>query len=53
MLRLTDGNLGRHMEVLAGDGLIRITKWYDSRRPRTRAEITKPAEQALGWTPGR
>jgi hypothetical protein len=27
-LALTDGNLGRHLEVLAGDGLVAITKGY-------------------------
>jgi DNA-binding MarR family transcriptional regulator len=47
VLRLTDGNLGRHLEILAGDGLVRITKGYEGRRPRTWAEITQPGEDAL------
>ena len=47
VLRLTDGNLGRHLEVLAEDDLITITKGYEGRRPRTWAEITPPGEAAL------
>jgi len=37
---LTDGNLGRHIEVLAGEGLVGITKGYENRRPRTWVTIT-------------
>lgn len=47
ILRLTDGNLGRHLEILADDGLITIIKGYEGRRPRTWAEITKAGESAL------
>ena len=47
VLGLTDGNLGRHLEVLADEGLISITKGYEGRRPRTWAEITKLGEGAL------
>jgi DNA-binding PadR family transcriptional regulator len=47
LLQLTDGNLGRHLEILAGDGLITITKGYEGRRPRTWAEITKAGDRAL------
>ena len=46
-LGLTDGNLGRHLEILADDDLISITKGYEGRRPRTWAEITKAGEGAL------
>jgi DNA-binding PadR family transcriptional regulator len=46
-LQLTDGNLGRHLEILAAEGLIKITKGYEGRRPRTWAEITKFGEAAL------
>jgi DNA-binding MarR family transcriptional regulator len=46
-LQLTDGNLGRHLEILADDGLITITKGYEGRRPRTWAEITKAGDGAL------
>jgi DNA-binding MarR family transcriptional regulator len=47
ILRLTDGNLGRHLEILAAEGLITITKGYEGRRPRTWAEITKKGEASL------
>jgi hypothetical protein len=47
LLQLTDGNLGRHLEILAGDGLIIITKGYEGRRPRTWAEITRAGDRAL------
>jgi DNA-binding MarR family transcriptional regulator len=47
LLQLTDGNLGRHLEILADDGLISITKGYEGRRPRTWAEITKAGDAAL------
>ncbi|MGI9119902.1 MAG: transcriptional regulator [Acidimicrobiales bacterium] len=47
ILHLTDGNLGRHLEILAADGLITITKGYEGRRPRTWAEITKAGQSAL------
>ncbi|HXQ44234.1 MAG TPA: transcriptional regulator [Acidimicrobiales bacterium] len=47
LLDLTDGNLGRHLEVLAGEGLISVTKGYEGRRPRTWVEITKAGEAAL------
>jgi DNA-binding MarR family transcriptional regulator len=46
-LGLTDGNLGRHIEVLAGQGLIAVTKGYEGRRPRTWVEITAPGRTAL------
>jgi len=44
---LTDGNLGRHLDILAAQGLIAITKGYEGRRPRTWAAITPAGEQAL------
>jgi DNA-binding MarR family transcriptional regulator len=47
LLQLTDGNLGRHLEILAGEKLISITKGYEGRRPRTWAEITKKGNAAL------
>jgi DNA-binding MarR family transcriptional regulator len=46
-LGLTDGNLGRHLEVLAEAGLVTITKGYEGRRPRTWVEITKAGRGAL------
>lgn len=47
LLGLTDGNLGRHLEVLAGDGLVSITKGYENRRPRTWATLTDAGYAAL------
>ena len=47
VLDLTDGNLGRHLEILEGAGLITITKGYHGRRPRTRAKITAEGRRAL------
>jgi DNA-binding MarR family transcriptional regulator len=46
-LALTDGNLGRHLDVLAQQGLVDITKGYAGRRPRTWAVITPQGRQAL------
>jgi DNA-binding MarR family transcriptional regulator len=34
-LGLTDGNLSRHLQVLETGGLVRITKAFEGRRPRT------------------
>lgn len=47
VLELTDGNLGRHLEVLADQNLITITKGYEGRRPRTWADITPLGRDAL------
>lgn len=47
VLDLTDGNLGRHLEILEGAGLITISKGYHGRRPRTRAAITAEGRRAL------
>jgi DNA-binding MarR family transcriptional regulator len=47
VLDLTDGNLGRHLEVLVGAGLIAVSKGYHGRRPRTRAAITADGRRAL------
>jgi len=47
-LGLTDGNLGRHLDVLAAQGYVEITKGYEGRRPRTWASITDQGERALG-----
>ncbi|MGI9016802.1 MAG: transcriptional regulator [Euzebya sp.] len=46
-LSLTDGNLGRHLEVLEGEGLITLIKGYEGKRPRTWAEITRLGIVAL------
>ena len=47
VLGLTDGNLGRHLEILDNAGLIMISKGYHRRRPRTWATITAAGRRAL------
>ena len=39
-LRLTPGNLSRHLTVLEEAGLIQVKKGYEGRRPRTWVQIT-------------
>ena len=46
-LGLTDGNLGRHLEILSNAGMITLVKGYEGRRPRTWAKITSTGRQAL------
>jgi DNA-binding MarR family transcriptional regulator len=46
-LGLTDGNLGRHLEVLVDAGYVTLRKGYDGRRNRTWASITPRGRQAL------
>jgi DNA-binding MarR family transcriptional regulator len=47
VLGLTDGNLGRHLQILADAGLITISKGYHRRRPRTWATITSAGRHGL------
>lgn len=47
VLSLTDGNLGRHLEILEQAGLVRIKKGYEAKRPRTWAQITPQGGRAL------
>jgi DNA-binding MarR family transcriptional regulator len=47
VLALTDGNLGRHLQILEDAGLIMISKGYHRRRPRTWATITSEGRHAL------
>src|SRR5262245_10804582 len=37
---LTDGNLSRHLDVLADEGLVQITKAFAGRRPLTTCKLT-------------
>jgi DNA-binding MarR family transcriptional regulator len=37
---LTDGNLSRHLQVLAEAGLVEISKGYDHNRPQTVCRLT-------------
>ena len=47
ILGLTDGNLGRHLDVLQSAGLVRLDKAHDRRRQRTTATITAKGRRAL------
>jgi DNA-binding MarR family transcriptional regulator len=46
-LGLTDGNLSRHIQVLADNGLVNVEKGYENNRPRTWVEITPAGQIAL------
>lgn len=37
---LTDGNLSRHLDVLAEAGLVQVTKRFEGRRPHTACALT-------------
>ncbi|WP_158371612.1 transcriptional regulator [Cellulosimicrobium cellulans] len=47
VLGLTDGNLGRHLEVLVTSGLVDLRRGYDGRRSRTWARITDAGRRSL------
>jgi DNA-binding PadR family transcriptional regulator len=47
ILDLTDGNLGRHLEVLNKGGFIDIHKEFVGKKPRTWATITSSGRSAL------
>jgi len=46
-LKLTDGNLGQHIEILKQHGLISIRKGHEGQRARTWVKITRAGERAL------
>jgi DNA-binding MarR family transcriptional regulator len=46
-LGLTDGNLGRHLEVLGEAGLVNLTRTTTGSRPRTWVAITPRGKKAL------
>jgi DNA-binding MarR family transcriptional regulator len=46
-LQLTDGNLGRHLQVLEQAGLITIEKTTQDGRPRTWLKATRKGRAAL------
>lgn len=47
VLDLTDGNLSRHLGVLEDAGLVRITKGYEGKRPRTWVKATRKGRSAF------
>ena len=46
-LRLSDGNLNRHAQVLADAGLVAVRTGYEGKRPRTWLKLTPKGRQAL------
>ena len=40
LCNLTDGNLSRHLQLLASENLISITKSYEDSRPQTWCRLT-------------
>lgn len=46
-LGLTDGNLGRHLEVLTAAGFVKLTRDATGNRPRTWVAITSSGRKAL------
>jgi DNA-binding MarR family transcriptional regulator len=46
-LALTDGNLSRHLRILADAGLIEVHKGYEGRRPSTWLKLTRAGRKAL------
>jgi predicted ArsR family transcriptional regulator len=46
-LGVTDGNLGRHLEVLDAAGLISMSKSSGKGRPRTWVKLNRPGREAL------
>jgi DNA-binding MarR family transcriptional regulator len=46
-LKLTDGNLSGHLQVLERAGLITLTKGYEGKRPRTWVHITRLGRDAF------
>lgn len=46
-LKLTDGNLNRHLRVLEQANLLRVIKGYEGRRPTTWLRLTRQGRAAL------
>jgi DNA-binding MarR family transcriptional regulator len=46
-LKLTDGNLSRHLQVLETAGLLKIKKGYEGKRPATWLRLTAAGRTAL------
>jgi DNA-binding MarR family transcriptional regulator len=46
-LGVTDGNLGRHLQVLEDAGFVAMTRTFGAGRPRTWIKITKAGRDAL------
>jgi DNA-binding transcriptional ArsR family regulator len=42
---LTDGNLSRHLRVLEQEGLLKVAKGFDGRKPKTLCRMTRLGRQ--------
>jgi DNA-binding MarR family transcriptional regulator len=47
VLELTDGNLGRHLQVLDKAGYIELNKVFEHGKPRTWVTLTRQGRAAL------
>lgn len=47
VLELTDGNLGRHLQVLEKAGYVELDKVFEQGKPRTWVTLTKSGRSAL------
>jgi DNA-binding MarR family transcriptional regulator len=47
ILKLTDGNLSRHLTVLEEAGYVSQEKMFEGKRPKTWVSITKPGRKAF------
>jgi len=47
MLKVTDGNLGAHIETLSNVGYVTIEKRFDGKRPQTRLRATAAGRRAF------
>ena len=47
VLELTDGNLGRHLQVLQKAGYVELDKVFEEGKPRTWVTLTKSGRSAL------
>ncbi len=46
-LGLTDGNLGKHLQVLEESGYVEVEKVFENRKPRTWLKITRKGRTAF------
>lgn len=47
IIATTDGNLGAHLEALAGAGYVAIDKRFEDRKPKTRVKATAAGRRAF------
>lgn len=47
LLKLTDGNLSRHVTVLTEAGLVRVDKHFEGKKPRTTVVLSPAGRKAF------